>query len=250
MEDSHLLNEFIQAFANLPGDKILVHGGGNIATDVLEKLGIASRKVDGRRITCDAAIEIITMVFSGLNKKITARLCASGVKAIGLCGADMLSIPASKRPVTEVDYGWVGDILPKGIKTDFIHRLLKNGIVPVFSSLTCDEKGNLLNTNADSLAMELAVAMSGDYEVRLIFTMDKSGLLHNISDESSLISRIPVKQIPELISAGVISGGMIPKVSAIQNSLQSGVKEVVLLHHNQLENLITNFAQTGTHVYN
>ena len=221
------LRSLLKDFSRIAGNKILVHGGGNCATALAEKLGIETKIVEGRRITDAETLKVATMVYAGLvNKNIVAGLQAFGNNAIGLTGADLDIMRAVKRPVGEIDYGFVGDI--NWVNAQALSELLGNGAIPVIAPITHEGKGLLLNTNADTIASELATSLSGKYEVRLIFCFDKSGVLLNEGDEKSVIQEIDPKLFEELKTQGVITGGMIPKLENGFNALRRGVNVVVI----------------------
>ena len=189
IENEDKLQGFLKDFVALEGPKILVHGGGNMATDLAGKLGFETKMVDGRRITDENSIKVITMVYGGLiNKSIVAGLQALDCNAIGLCGADGKSIVSKRRPVKEIDFGFVGDI--EEVNQPFISALLDQGIVPVFSAISYSEDGDLLNTNGDSVAAEIAIAMSGEYETELYYCFEKKGVLSNVQDDESVIETL------------------------------------------------------------
>jgi acetylglutamate kinase len=227
VEEDSSLKSLLKDFSRIAGNKILVHGGGKTATILSEKLGIESKKVEGRRITDAETLKIVTMVYAGLvNKNIVAGLQALGNNAIGLTGADLDLIRAAKRPVGEVDYGYVGDI--KTVNYQALNELLTSGAIPVVAPITHDGHGQLLNTNADTIASELAAAMSYDFEVQLIYCFEKSGVLMNEHDENSKINEINPEIFGELKASGVVSGGMIPKLSDGFAALNRGVAVVVI----------------------
>ncbi|MCE1197879.1 MAG: acetylglutamate kinase [Marinilabiliales bacterium] len=227
VEEEASLKSLLKDFSRIAGNKILVHGGGKTATILSEKLGIEAKKVDGRRITDAETLKVVTMVYAGLvNKNIVAGLQALGNNAIGLTGADLDMITAIKRPVKEIDYGYVGDI--KTVNFQALNELIEEGAIPVMAPITHDGHGQLLNTNADTIASEIAVAMSREYEVRLIFCFEKSGVLMNEADEHSKISEINPELFEQLKSDGIVSGGMIPKLSDGFAALHRGVKVVVI----------------------
>jgi acetylglutamate kinase len=227
VEEEASLRSFLKDFSRIAGNKILVHGGGKSATMLSERLGIESKKVDGRRITDEETLKVVTMVYAGLvNKNIVAGLQAYGNNAIGLTGADLDLIRASKRPVGEVDYGFVGDI--KSVNYQALNELLASGAIPVMAPITHDGYGQLLNTNADTIASELAVAMSYDFEVQLIFCFEKSGVLMNEADDNSKINEITPELFAQLKLDGIVTGGMIPKLSDGFAALHKGVGVVVI----------------------
>jgi acetylglutamate kinase len=227
VEDNDSLKQLLAAFARIEGAKILVHGGGRSATKIAEQLGIESKMVDGRRITDADTLRVVTMVYGGLvNKNIVAGLQALGVNALGLTGADMGIIRSDKRPAKEIDYGFVGDV--KQVNSKRLQSLLKQGIVPVLAPLTHDGKGNMLNTNADTIAAETAQAMSEYYDVTLIYCFEKSGVLVDENDDDSLIPLLDKAAYTRYVGDGIITGGMMPKLDNAFRSIEKGVKEVVI----------------------
>lgn len=223
------LDSFLEDFASIPGPRILVHGGGKIATRLGEQLGIESRYVQGRRITDDATIDLVTMVYGGLvNKQVVAALQAKGCNAIGLTGADANCIPADRRPVTTIDYGWVGDIDTSRVNVAALYALLDAGLVPVMAPLTHDGRGHILNTNADTIASSLAVALSAVYTVRLIYCFEKKGVLEDLHREDSVISLINREGHARLLSEGKLADGIIPKIDNAFAAIDAGVKEVLI----------------------
>ena len=225
VETPQQLKALLHAFAALPGRKILVHGGGRSATDMATRLGIPTQMVAGRRITDEAMLEVVTMVYGGgVNKRIVARLQACGVNALGMTGADAGIIRAHRRPKGEVDYGFVGDV--DAVDDAALARLLDQGLTPIIAPLTLDAGGNLLNTNADTIAGEVAAAMARREDVRLIYCFEHAGCLRNPDDETSVIPHIDREGFARLTDEGVISGGMIPKVENCLRAVESGVRQV------------------------
>jgi len=223
------LSAFLDDVANIKGKKILIHGGGKIATRIGEQLGIAPNYTNGRRITDAATIDLVTMVYGGLvNKKIIAQLQAKGCNAIGLTGADANIIPAEKRPVKEIDYGFVGDVKENKINTAILTSLLENSLVPVFAPLTHDEKGQVLNTNADTIASSLAVALSEKYQVRLIYCFEKKGVLENVADDNSVITLITKDIYKYLLEQHKLFDGILPKIDNAFAAIGNGVQEVII----------------------
>jgi len=219
------LNSFLKDFSNLSGSKILVHGGGKKATDMSSKLGLKPKMIGGRRLTDRATLEVVTMVYAGLlNKKLTAILQKNGCNAIGLSGADANCVTAHKRILKDIDYGFAGDI--DQVNTDSIQVFIQNGMTPVFCAITHDKKGQLLNTNADTIASELAIAMSNVYEVELNYIFDLPGVLEIFNNRDSVIPHINKKKYEQLIEKKTISDGMIPKLHNCFNALKSGVQKV------------------------
>jgi acetylglutamate kinase len=241
LDDEIPLKQFIHDFAGIKEAKILVHGGGKLANDLANKLGIAQTMVNGRRITDTETLKITTMVYAGLiNKQLVATLQSKKNNAIGLSGADLNMIMAQKRPVVEVDYGFVGDILNDTINTPVLSNFLEQKIVPVFSAITHDGKGQLLNTNADTIASEMAVALSKTYETHLIYCFEKKGVLKDVSDENSVIETMTKHEYHNFKNEGIISKGMIPKLDNAFTAIQKGVKEVVITHYSKLLKTLQN----------
>lgn len=219
------LDEFLGQFSKFPGSKILVHGGGIMASRFGESLGVMPEMVDGRRITDKDTLDVVTMVYAGLiNKNIVAKLQALRVNAIGMTGADGNIIRSVKRPVKGIDYGYVGDIVEVDIK--LIKHLLSGDLVPVLSALTHDQQGQLLNTNADSIASALATSLAKEHEVNLYYCFNKSGVLLDEKNESSIIPLINEDIYEELRQENVIHSGMIPKLDNAFEALQKGVNHV------------------------
>ncbi len=224
---------FLQAFAQLEGPKILVHGGGKIATQTAAQLGIETRMVEGRRITDQPMLDVVTMVYGGLvNKNLVAQLQADGCNAIGLTGADGGIIRSVKRPVKTIDYGFVGDI--ETVNTAQIDALLHSGLVPVIAPLTYSAEGLLLNTNADTMASATAVAMAQNHDVSLIYCFEKKGVLSDPEDDDAVIPALSPASYADYKAKGVIYKGMIPKLDNAFVALQSGVKRVVICHADDL----------------
>lgn len=227
IENKKELTKFLQLFSALDGLKILVHGGGKLATQLADKLGIKSQMVGGRRITDAESLEVITMVYAGLtNKKIVAELQANHCNAIGLSGADGDAIQAHKRPVKEIDYGFAGDI--DRINGVMISKLLDTRLTPVFCAMTHDGKGQLLNTNADTIASELAIGLSEKYETILYYCFEKKGVMMDLADENSVVKYIDTPTYKKLFEDGVISDGMLPKLENCFHALNNNVKQVCL----------------------
>jgi acetylglutamate kinase len=229
IDDEKKLTSFLQDLASIKEKKILIHGGGKIATKIGDQLGIESNYINGRRITDAATLHLVTMVYGGLvNKQIVAQLQSLGCNAIGITGADGNSIPAVKRPVKDIDYGWVGDVQQEKIAASTWQLLLDNGLVPVAAPLTHDGKGRLLNTNADTIASSLAIALSAHYQVRLIYCFEKKGVLENVADENSVIKLITGDRYIELIKEKKLADGILPKIDNAFAAIQRGVKEVLI----------------------
>lgn len=231
IDNPALLDTFLQKFSKIQGKKILIHGGGKIATRIGDKLGIESKYVDGRRITDADTIDVVTMVYGGLvNKQLVAKLQANACNAIGMTGADANIIPAVKRPVKEIDYGFVGDINNDQVQSAPLKALLEADLTPVFASLTHDGKGQILNTNADTIASALAIAMSKVYNVRLIYCFEKKGVLHDAQDDNAVINLIDRQIYNELLADGVLTDGILPKLNNAFAAIESGVNEVLIGH--------------------
>jgi acetylglutamate kinase len=239
IDDDGKLSAFLKAFASITEAKILVHGGGKIATDTGNKLGIESKYIKGRRITDDETIDLVTMVYGGLiNKKIVAQLQAESCNAIGLTGTDANIILAKKRAFKEVDFGWVGDI--ETVDISLLNIFFEKSITPVFAPLTHDGKGNILNTNADTIASSLAVALSKEYKVKLIYCFDKKGVLQNMDDESSVVRFINKKKYAELLTEQKLFAGILPKIENAFAAIDAGVDAVII---GAAENLTENISE-------
>jgi acetylglutamate kinase len=225
LDDDAQLGSALSAFANIQGPKILVHGGGKKGSEISRRLGIEPQMVDGRRITDAATLEVVTMVYAGLlNKKIVAQLQSLGCNALGLSGPDGNAIHANQRPSGEVDYGLAGDV--DMVNKKLITTLLKKGITPVFSPITHDGSGQLLNTNADTIARMLAAALSKDFEVTLKFCFEKDGVLLTPTDDSSVMRKLSKTKYKMFRSDGTISEGMIPKLDNAFAAKKGGVSKV------------------------
>jgi len=231
VEEKESLDLLLNQFSQIRGKRILVHGGGRLATNLAEKLGIETQMVDGRRITDEATLEVVTMVYAGLvNKNIVAGLQARGCNAIGLSGADLDVIRAKKRPVKTIDYGFVGDIL--GVNTSELRLLLNEEVVPVMAPITHDGHGQLLNTNADTIAADLAIELSNYFTVNLFYCFEKKGVLLNSEDENSVISELSFDRFKLLREEGAIKEGMIPKLDNGFNAMRNGVSQVLITNPN------------------
>ena len=225
IEDETSLNAFLKLFSNLEGNKILVHGGGKRATHIASKLGIESKMVNGRRITDAETLEVITMVYGGLvNKNVVAKLQALHIDAIGLTGADINSIKSEKRPVKEVDFGFVGDV--KKVAHNSIDKLIKADFTPVFCAITHDGNGQLLNTNADTITSTIAVGMSEIYETSIYYCFELNGVLRDFNDKNSVVKLINSKTYQELLDDKIITDGMLPKLENCFDALKNGVHKV------------------------
>ncbi|MDF9828918.1 acetylglutamate kinase [Parabacteroides sp. PF5-6] len=227
VEEDDTLRQLLKDFSLIEGHKVLVHGGGRSATKLAAQLGIESRMVDGRRITDAEMLKVVTMVYGGLvNKAIVAGLQALHVNALGLTGADMNLMRSEKRPVTTVDYGFVGDV--KEVNADLLASLISQGVVPVLAPLTHDKQGSLLNTNADTIAGEAAKALAKHFEVTLMFCFEKKGVLLDENDDESVIPEINRQDFRRYVETGVIQGGMIPKLENAFQAIDAGVAAVVI----------------------
>jgi acetylglutamate kinase len=247
IDDEAKLSSFLRSFSFIKEKKILVHGGGNMATRLAEKLGIQQQLVDGRRITDAETLKVVTMVYAGyINKNIVAGLQANDCNAIGLCGADGDAILAHKRKHPVMDYGFVGDV--DAINTILLKTLLKLNIAIVFAPITHDQQGQLLNTNADTIAQELAKGMSADYNVSLFFCFEKSGVLLDANDDTTVIPEITPGYYQQLKAREKIFAGMLPKLDNAFVALNNGVKKVVIGKGENLEQLLT--GSSGTTIVN
>ena len=262
-----LLREFVKDFAAMPGMKILIHGGGVMASQMQKEMGMVPKMIEGRRVTDEETLKVVTMVYAGwCNKNITALLQAEGCNAIGLTGADGNAIKARRRPPvhveslgTEVDYGFVGDVTADSVNAKFIYSLLQQGIVPVFNAINHDGEGNLLNTNADTIASSVAIAMANykyrtprevcsrceectfcsddgrlTHETELIYCFEKDGVLYDKDDDSSVIAEINKEKFAELKAEGIVADGMIPKLSNSFKAIDNGVARVIIKHARNL----------------
>ena len=226
VEDEASLKQLLMDFAAIHGHKVLVHGGGRRATKVAASLGIESQMVNGRRVTDAAMLEVVTMVYGGLvNKNIVAKLQSMGVNALGLTGADMDVIRSHKRPLKDgVDFGFVGDV--DKVDGQRLQALIEQGVTPVMAPLTHDGEGNILNTNADTIASETAKALAPFYDVTLVFSFEKPGVLRNPDDDDSLIREITREDFLRYVADGTVSGGMIPKIENALQAVAAGVRQV------------------------
>lgn len=238
IDNSENLHQFLKDFTALDGYKILVHGGGKVATDLSETMGIETRVIDGRRITDIETLRVVTMVYGGLiNKNIVAQLQRYGNNAIGLTGADGDLIRAEKRPVKTIDYGFVGDIDETSVNTRGVVDLLQAGFTPVFCALTHNGDGQLLNTNADTVASAVAVAMAKAYPTTLVYCFEKKGVLMDINDEDSIIRDINPQRYEELKTKHIIHSGMLPKLDNAFTAIACGVKAVLIGRSDDIGNL-------------
>lgn len=245
LDNPAALDSFLKDFASIKEPKILIHGGGKIATKLGDQLGIESNYVEGRRITDAATLDLVTMVYGGLvNKQLVAVLQNLGCNAIGVTGADGNLIKATKRPVRQIDYGFVGDIKPGNVNTALLHVLLNQGTVPVFAPLTHAD-GKMLNTNADTIASVLAIALSKYFDVRLIFCFEKKGVLKDVNDNNSVITHLDKNVYEKYLEQGIFAEGILPKLENAYDAIESGVKEVLI---GEAVDLVKNTGQqtTGT----
>lgn len=227
VEEEATLNRLLDDFATIEGHKVLVHGGGRSATKIAAQLGIESKMVNGRRITDSETLKVVTMVYGGLvNKNVVAGLQARGVNALGLTGADMNVMRSVKRPVKEVDYGFVGDV--EKVDASLLSDLIYKGVVPVMAPLTHDGKGHMLNTNADTIAGETAKALAALFDVTLVFCFEKKGVLRDENDDDSVIPLITPAEFKQYVTDGIIQGGMIPKLENSFAAIDAGVSEVII----------------------
>ena len=243
INDELELDKLLTAFSHLSGPKILIHGGGRKATELSKQMGLEVKMIDGRRITDRETLDVAVMVYAGLiNKQIVAQLQTKNTLAIGLCGADGNIIHAHKRPVVDIDYGYVGDI--EHVAGNRINKLLLAGFCPVFCAISHDQQGQLLNTNADTIASVVAQSMARSYEVSLKYCFEYSGVLHNINNPSHTISDITVEQLDQMKEDGTINAGMIPKLSNGMDALRGGVHQVAICGIDNLVDL-NNATQLG-----
>lgn len=230
------LATFLDDFSALPDPKILIHGGGRIATQMAERLGIVTEMIEGRRVTTQEMLDVVLMVYGGLvNKKIVAHLQSSSCNAVGLTGADMNCLEADKRPAEPVDYGFAGDV--RQVNAFVFEQLLQQGVTPVLAPLTHNKKGLLLNTNADTIAASVAVALAQAYSVELFYCFEKPGVMTDIQDDASLLEVLNQSTYRQLKEEGVIADGMVPKLDNAFHTLQQGVSRVFIMHHRQVNHI-------------
>jgi len=247
IDDEAMLSSFLKDFASIAGHKILVHGGGKMATRVAEAMGVPQQILEGRRITDAETLKVVTMVYAGyINKNIVALLQAAGCNAIGLCGADGNVMKAHKRIHPVTDYGFAGDV--DEVNIGLMKALMAQQLSLVFSPLTHNGQGLLLNTNADTIAQEIAKAMSELYKVSLVYCFEKPGVLLNAADDNSVIKNITVTSFIDLKEKNIITEGMIPKLQNAFTALEAGVKVVTIGHASNLQQLIQQ--QAGTSIVN
>jgi acetylglutamate kinase len=246
IDDEMKLSAFLQDFARVQGKKILIHGGGKLATRLADQLGIPQQLIDGRRVTDTETLRVVTMVYAGyINKNIVARLQSFGCNALGLCGADGNMIRAHKRNHPTIDYGYAGDIDSSQLAIGNWQLLLKNNFVPVIAPITHDGNGQLLNTNADTIAQEIAKGLSHIFDVHLLYSFERSGVLLDINDDSSVIDRMNFSYYQDLKNKHVIHAGMIPKLDNAFTAVQAGVKKVIIGKAENLIDLIEGKAGTS-----
>lgn len=227
VEDPVTLERLLSDFSQIKDKKVLVHGGGRSATRLAERLGIESRMVNGRRVTDEKMLEVVTMVYGGLvNKNLVAGLQARGINALGLTGADMDTVRSVKRPVEKVDYGYVGDV--RRVRGELLASLIGQEVVPVLAPLTHDGQGRMLNTNADTIAGEAAKALAPFFDVTLVYCFEKKGVLLDEKDENSVIPEMNGEMFRQYKAEGVVGGGMIPKLENAFDAISQGVKEVII----------------------
>lgn len=247
IDDKEKLVSFLKDFALITGRKILIHGGGKLATGLAQRLDIPQQMIEGRRITDAETLKVITMVYAGyINKNIVAQLQSINCNAVGLCGADGNLILAHKRVHPAIDYGFVGDI--DRVNSDWLHKLLNENVTPVIAPVSHDKEGQLLNTNADTIAQEMAKSMTALYEVSLIYCFEKRGVLKNAKGEDSVIEKITPSSYKELKEKKIIHSGMIPKLDNAYAALDSGVKNVIIGKAEEIKELIT--GSSGTSIIN
>ena len=247
VDNPTLLTACLQSFAKVKGQAILVHGGGKLATSMADSMGVQQTMVEGRRITDEATLKIVTMVYAGyINKNIVAQLQALGVAAMGLSGVDGNLIQAHKRVHATIDYGWVGDI--DAVNTDLLNQLLSTNTKLVVAPITHDGKGQLLNTNADTIAQSLATALASKYQVHLIYGFEKEGVLNDINDSSSLVAKMDKLLYKKLKEEKIIFEGMIPKIDNAFSALEHGVQSVIIGKAEKMDELIN--GNSGTTITN
>lgn len=234
---------FMERFAKLEGKKILVHGGGKIATRFAKEMGVETKMIEGRRVTDKAMLDIVVMTYAGLiNKQVIATLQKNGCNAIGLSGADGNAIKATKRPANPIDFGYVGDIDPADVNSSLLEVLLNSGITPVFSAIMHNGEGDLLNCNADTVASSVALGASRIEETELIYCFEKRGVLRDINDDNSVIELVTPENYPSLKADKIIADGMIPKIDNALKAVAQGVKTVCIKHSDEL------LEQSGTSI--
>lgn len=240
IENNEALHSFLVQFSKIEGKKILVHGGGKSATIMASKLGVATKMIDGRRITDSESLKIITMMYAGLlNKSIVVQLQSLNCDAIGMSGADANAIRSVKRPVKEIDFGWVGDVTSVNSKS--LKKLIDASFIPVFCALTHDGNGQLLNTNADTITAELAIGLSNLFETEIYYCFELNGVLMDITNKTSVISTLTKSKYDELLEKHLISEGMLPKLKNCFDALQKGVRKVYIGNQNLFSGIPSNY---------
>lgn len=238
IDNEQALHDFLEGFSKIEDPKILVHGGGKLATKLANKMGVDVKMTNGRRITDADTLDIITMVYAGkINKNIVAKLQAKQCNAIGFSGADGNTIVSEKRPVKDIDYGFVGDVLK--VNTNTLEVLLNNQITPAFCAITHDENGQLFNTNADTIASALAIGFAKIFKTELYYCFEKNGVLQNVNDDDSVIENINSKNYKTLINEGIIADGMLPKLNNCFHAIKHNVHKVCIGKPEILFNLKT-----------
>jgi len=251
IDNEIMLSSFLESFSKITTPKILIHGGGKLATQLSERLGIATKMVEGRRITDDDTIQVVAMTYAGwINKRIVAGLQSKSCNAIGLSGADAALIPAVKRTLITIDYGWVGDILPEKINTSFIISLIQQNLTPVIAPITCNAKGNLLNVNADTIAQSVAESLAKHYAITLIYCFELNGVLKNINDTTTLIDEIKTSEAEKYKADGIVTGGMIPKIDNAVKAVNKGVQQVIIGNAKFITQTVNGEKGYGTRICN
>lgn len=241
IDNTELLDQFLDQFSEIGEKKILVHGGGKLATTLADKLGIEQKLVNGRRITDKDTLDIVSMVYAGsINKNIVAKLQAKNCNALGFSGADGNIIQATKRIHPEIDFGFVGDIDKQSINKNLLSKLIDLDLISVFSAITHDKKGNLLNTNADTIASVIAQSVSDVYDVELLFCFDKEGVLEDVEDPGSVIKKVSEEEFSVLKEAGKLHKGILPKLENALGAVKNNVNKVFLIKETELKNHIEN----------
>lgn len=240
IDNEDALSSFLDTFAAIPSPKLLIHGGGKLATQLANQLGLEVKMIDGRRITDNATLDLITMVYAGkINKNVVAQLQSRNCNAIGFSGADGNTIVSKKRPVKTVDFGFVGDV--EKVNTKIIQVLLEHKLTPVFCALTHDKKGQLLNTNADTIASELAIGFADQYQTELYYCFEKNGVLSDVNDDKSVIKHITTRTYQRLIDDNIISDGMLPKLDNCIHAIEKNVHKVCIGKSEMLYDPAANF---------
>jgi acetylglutamate kinase len=239
IDDATELREFLELLAQVPGPKVLVHGGGKGASTMMRELGLTPQLINGRRVTDAATLDIVTMFYAGkTNKQVVAELQSLGINALGLSGADGNVIKGTKRPVKDIDYGFVGDLVPTSVNAGLLQQLLSAGLTPVLCPIIHDGQGQLLNTNADTIASAVAVALAGAYTVKLHYCFEKNGVLRDVADDQSVIPEINSATYAELKQQGIIADGMLPKLENAFAALNQGVSQVIIGHARNIGNAL------------